>query len=132
MIEPRLRDPDRRPTATPIHVARLAGRGPTEGRVVVLHGVQSHGGWYHSLGRTLADAGYEAHFPDRRGSGANEVDRGHAPSAGRLLADIAELLRVAPRRATRRRRSPWRDQLGRQARGDHGRRGIPSWSTPWP
>jgi alpha-beta hydrolase superfamily lysophospholipase len=60
--------------------------------VVVLHGVQSHGGWYHGLGRTLAAAGYEAHFPDRRGSGANALDRGHAPSAGRLVADLAELL----------------------------------------
>jgi alpha-beta hydrolase superfamily lysophospholipase len=62
------------------------------GRVVVVHGVQSHSGWYGRLGRTLAEAGYEAHFPDRRGSGANRVQRGHAPSAWRLLADLAEWL----------------------------------------
>jgi alpha-beta hydrolase superfamily lysophospholipase len=61
------------------------------GRVVVLHGVQSHAGWYHGLGRRLAARGFEAHFPDRRGSGANARDRGHARSAGRLLADVAEL-----------------------------------------
>src|SRR3954470_16811527 len=65
---------------------------PMLGRVVVLHGVQSHGGWYHRLGRTLAEGGYEAHFPDRRGSGANRVDRGHAPSSGRLVADVTERL----------------------------------------
>jgi alpha-beta hydrolase superfamily lysophospholipase len=67
---------------------------PLRGRVVVIHGVQSHSGWYHRLGRTLADAGYEAHFPDRRGSGANRADRGHAPSAWRLIADLAEWLKT--------------------------------------
>ena len=36
--------------------------------------------------------GYEAHFPDRRGSGANRRDRGHTPSTGRLLDDVAEYL----------------------------------------
>jgi acylglycerol lipase len=72
--------------------------GTPRGRVVVLHGVQSHGGWYHRLGQTLAEAGYEAHFPDRRGSGANRADRGHAPSARRLLADLAEWLTILRKR----------------------------------
>src|SRR5829696_3095384 len=76
-----------------IHVAVWPTPGPPRGRVVVLHGVQSHGGWYHSLGRTLAEAGYETHFPDRRGSGANRADRGHASSSRRLLADVAQRLR---------------------------------------
>lgn len=62
------------------------------GRVVILHGVQSHGGWYHNLGRTLAGAGFETHFPDRRGSGLNTVERGHTPSSRRLVKDIGELL----------------------------------------
>src|SRR3954447_18116072 len=76
----------------PIHVTSWSAEGPARGRVVVIHGVQSHGGWYHGLGRTLAAAGYEAHFPDRRGSGANAQDRGHAPSAQRLIDDIVERL----------------------------------------
>src|SRR5438093_10992444 len=76
----------------PIHVAMWPAEGPTRGRVVAIHGVQSHGGWYHGLGRTLAASGYETHFPDRRGSGANPIDRGHAPSARRLVADLVELL----------------------------------------
>src|SRR5439155_23987157 len=76
----------------PIHVATWPAEGPTRGRVVVIHGVQSHGGWYHGLGCTLGASGYETHFPDRRGSGANQRDRGHAPSARRLVADLAELL----------------------------------------
>jgi alpha-beta hydrolase superfamily lysophospholipase len=79
-----------------IHVAvwPVSGALPLRGRVIVIHGVQSHSGWYHRLGRTLAEAGYEAHFPDRRGSGANRADRGHASSAGRLIADLAECLKA--------------------------------------
>ena len=76
----------------PIHVAIWPTGGPPRARVVILHGVQSHSGWYHNLGRVLAEAGFEAHFPDRRGSGANRVDRGHTPSTGRLLKDVAEYL----------------------------------------
>jgi acylglycerol lipase len=77
----------------PFHVAVWPAAGTPRGRVVVLHGVQSHSGWYHSLGRTLADAGYEASFPDRRGSGPNLQDRGHAPSGRRLVQDIIEWLK---------------------------------------
>src|SRR3954469_1403312 len=74
----------------PIHVLVWPAVGETRGRVVILHGVQSHGGWYHGLGRTLAAAGYETHFPDRRGSGGHRIDRGHVSSARRLIDDLAE------------------------------------------
>jgi acylglycerol lipase len=76
----------------PIHLAIWPTVGAPRARVVILHGVQSHGGWYQNLGRTLAEAGYETHFPDRRGSGANRVERGHTPSMRRLLDDVAEYL----------------------------------------
>jgi alpha-beta hydrolase superfamily lysophospholipase len=59
--------------------------------VIVLHGVQSHEGWYPGLGERLAEAGYVAVFPDRRGSGANQQDRGHADTGTRLILDVAEL-----------------------------------------
>ena len=78
-----------------IHLATwpVPPTGPDlKARILVLHGVQSHGGWYQDLGRTLADHGYEAHFTDRRGSGANRQDRGHTPSTRRLLDDVAEYL----------------------------------------
>ncbi len=65
---------------------------PLRGRVVAVHGIQSHGGWYHRLGRTLAEAGYETYFPDRRGSGQNRVDRGHARRPGWLIKDQVEFL----------------------------------------
>ena len=68
--------------------------GAIRARLLILHGVQSHAGWYPNLGRTLAEKGFEAHFPDRRGSGANQRDRGHTPSADRLLLDVVEQLRA--------------------------------------
>ncbi len=76
----------------PLHIAVWPAQTEPRGQVVVLHGVQSHGGWYHGLGRTLASAGYITSFPDRRGSGANERDRGHTPSARRLIRDLIEWL----------------------------------------
>lgn len=65
---------------------------PLRGRVVAVHGIQSHGGWYHHLGRSLAEAGYETYFPDRRGSGRNQVDRGHVNRPSRLIKDQVEFL----------------------------------------
>jgi acylglycerol lipase len=76
----------------PLHVALWRPIGPAKGQIVVLHGVQSHSGWYQPLGRTLARAGYLVSFPDRRGSGANPQDRGHAPSSRRLILDLVEWL----------------------------------------
>ncbi|CAN5831530.1 alpha/beta hydrolase [soil metagenome] len=78
----------------PMHVAHWSALGTLKGRVLILHGVQSHGGWYRKLSGTLSSAGYEVTFPDRRGSGANRQDRGHAPSSGRLIADVADVLRT--------------------------------------
>src|SRR3954462_637309 len=81
-----------------IHVAVWPTAAAPRGRVVILHGVQSHGGWYDGLGRTLAGAGYETHFPDRRGSGANRAHPGHAPSSRRLVVDVTERLDELRRR----------------------------------
>src|ERR1700733_15329567 len=77
----------------PLHVRIWPAEAKPHGQVVVLHGVQSHGGWYHGLGRSLAAAGYTVSFPDRRGSGANAIDRGHTPTARRLNLDLAEWVR---------------------------------------
>jgi alpha-beta hydrolase superfamily lysophospholipase len=59
----------------------------------LVHGIQSHGGWYLGLGERLAASGFDVLFPDRRGSGANAVERGDAPGAGRLIEDTAEYCR---------------------------------------
>lgn len=73
---------------------RYSAALPERARVVCLHGIQSHGGWYTHSCRRLAGAGYTVSFLDRRGSGLNDQDRGDAPGFRRLLDDIAEFLRA--------------------------------------
>jgi alpha-beta hydrolase superfamily lysophospholipase len=58
----------------------------------MIHGIQSHAGWYAGSCERLRQAGWAVSFLDRRGSGANDKDRGHAPSFRRLLDDIAEFV----------------------------------------
>jgi acylglycerol lipase len=45
--------------------------GLPRGRVVFVHGITSHGGWYNRSCQHLAEAGFNVHFLDRRGSGLN-------------------------------------------------------------
>ena len=93
MIEPSLRE----------HVAsdgyRLKFRhwAPVNPRgiVIALHGIQSHSGWYDYSSRRLADAGFAVYFPDRRGSGLNGFQRGHAAHAMRLVNDVRALRELA-------------------------------------
>jgi alpha-beta hydrolase superfamily lysophospholipase len=71
---------------------RYAAHGSPRGRVVCVHGIQSHGGWYEHSCRRLAEAGYDVSFLDRRGSGLNPEARGDSPNFRRLLDDAAEFL----------------------------------------
>lgn len=66
--------------------------GQACGVVLYLHGIQSHGGWFERSASALAQAGFHVLLPDRRGSGRNQLDRGHTRSAGRLLKDVAEAI----------------------------------------
>jgi acylglycerol lipase len=70
--------------------ARLWVPQEPRGAVLYLHGIQSHGLWFESSAQRLAEAGYVVLLPDRRGSGRNDAERGHTPSAWRLLRDAAE------------------------------------------
>jgi alpha-beta hydrolase superfamily lysophospholipase len=62
-------------------------------RVVCIHGIQSHGGWYTHSCHRLREAGFEVFFLDRRGAGLNQEQRGDAPGFRRLVDDVAEFLR---------------------------------------
>jgi alpha-beta hydrolase superfamily lysophospholipase len=75
------------------HYRDYPAAGSPCGRVVFVHGIQSHAGWYEHSCRRLAEAGFAVSFLDRRGSGQNTEARGDAPSFRRLLDDIAEFLR---------------------------------------
>ena len=64
------------------------------GAVLYFHGIQSHGGWYEQSAGLLAAQGFSVLMPDRRGSGFNRVQRGHADSAPQLLADAKATLQT--------------------------------------
>ncbi len=60
---------------------------PQRGAILYHHGIQSHCGWYESSAKMLAQAGYTVLQVDRRGSGQNQNQRGHAESADQLIED---------------------------------------------
>jgi len=70
----------------------FAAHGTPRGRIVFIHGIQSHGGWYPTSSAALAAQGYDVYFLDRRGCGLNTAHRGDAPNFRRLLDDIIEFL----------------------------------------
>ena len=67
------------------------------GAVVCLHGIQSHSGWYEYSSARLADEGFNVYFADRRGSGLNDQQRGHADHGMRLLNDVVQLIDMVRR-----------------------------------
>lgn len=66
------------------------------GRVIVLHGIVSHGGWYLHSCRHLAACGFEVHALDRRGSGLNLAARGDVPHYRQWLSDVQSYLESLP------------------------------------
>lgn len=62
---------------------------------VVLHGIQSHSGWYVGSAEYLARAGISVVAPDRRGSGLNCEARGDTPNYRVLLEDLRRTVRGA-------------------------------------
>lgn len=66
--------------------------GAPRARIVFLHGIRSHGGWYTRSCDAFAAAGFEVFFLDRRGAGLNTAHRGDCPSFRRLIDDVAEFL----------------------------------------
>ena len=77
-----------------IHFRHWKSQSP-RGIVIALHGIQSHSGWYEASSRAMADAGFDVYFADRRGSGLNGFQRGHAAHGLRLINDIRALASLA-------------------------------------
>ena len=75
-----------------LHYRHFHSVGMSKGTIVFIHGIQSHGGWYETSCKKLAQSGYRVLFLDRRGSGLNEVSRGDSPSFRTLLDDLKEFL----------------------------------------
>ena len=74
---------------------RLAWRyWPAEncrGIILAVHGIQSHSGWYSYSSQRLSAAGFSVCFADRRGSGLNGRERGHARHGMQLVHDLRTL-----------------------------------------
>ena len=74
------------------HYRRWTPADRPKGFVLCLHGIQSHSGWYDYSSSRLCEAGYEVLFVDRRGSGLNQQERGHARHETRLINDVIQIL----------------------------------------
>src|ERR1043165_9133281 len=61
-------------------------------RVVCLHGITSHAGWYYEVAQHLAGAGFRVHFLDRRGSGLNADQPGDVDDWQIWIDDVAAYL----------------------------------------
>lgn len=68
------------------------GVEPPRARVVMLHGITSHGGWYTRSSQHLSHFGFEVHFLDRRGSGLNAEARGDVDRYTTWLDDVTTYL----------------------------------------
>ncbi|MEN8199327.1 MAG: alpha/beta fold hydrolase [Thermodesulfobacteriota bacterium] len=63
--------------------------------VLMIHGLQSHSGWFVQSAAHIASQGIPVYQVDRRGSGLSEEPRGHAASYEEMLADILTVARYA-------------------------------------
>lgn len=68
--------------------------GECHGGVLHLHGIQSHCGWYEASAEAMCEAGLAVLQPDRRGSGRNHRERGHAEASQQLIDDAFAALDV--------------------------------------
>ena len=76
--------------------------GCARAAVVYLHGIQSHGGWYESSSRRLAEAGAAVYQLERRGSGRDQGhERGHVSRAEVWLDDVEAAADLAHRETGR-------------------------------
>jgi alpha-beta hydrolase superfamily lysophospholipase len=65
-------------------------------RILLIHGITSHSGWYLRSCSHLARAGFEVHALDRRGSGLNLAERGDVPGCETWQSDVAGYLQSLP------------------------------------
>lgn len=67
---------------------RCFGLGGTRRPVVVLHGLESHSGWFVQSARRVAGLGLPVHAFDRCGSGVSDTDGARAARFADLFAEV--------------------------------------------
>lgn len=65
--------------------------GPQRGIVLILHGINEHGGRYRHVAEALTDAGLACYAVDHRGHGLSGGARGHIPDLQLAVADVSQL-----------------------------------------
>ncbi len=68
---------------------------PPSAIAILIHGLQSHAGWFLDAGERLAAQGLAAYAPDRRGSGRSASARGDIANFRQWFSDLAEIVRFA-------------------------------------
>ena len=69
--------------------------GPPSSTAILVHGLQSHAGWFLSAGEVLAARGLAVYAPDRRGSGRSAAPRGDILDFRHWLSDLADVACLA-------------------------------------
>jgi len=67
---------------------RVAGRSGMRTPLLMLHGLQSHSGWFVQSQTFLANLGFPVYAMDRRGSGLSEGPRGDCADFRQMSADV--------------------------------------------
>src|SRR5262245_5065866 len=67
---------------------RVAGGQNPRTPLLMLHGLQSHSGWFVQSQTFLAGLGFPVYAMDRRGSGLSEGSRGHCSDFREMIADV--------------------------------------------
>jgi alpha-beta hydrolase superfamily lysophospholipase len=63
--------------------------------LVLVHGLQSHAGWFADAAEVLLDRGLALYAPDRRGSGSSEAARGDIARYMDWFDEVGAMVRVA-------------------------------------
>lgn len=67
---------------------RVHGENQSKMPVLMMHGLESHSGWFWQSGEFLAESGYPTYIIDRRGSGRSTEPRGDCRNYRDMLDDI--------------------------------------------
>ena len=67
---------------------RVAGGRSPRTPIIMLHGLQSHSGWFVQSQTFLANLGFPVYAMDRRGSGCSEGPRGDCADFHEMIADV--------------------------------------------
>ena len=74
------------------------GQGQARDILLYLHGIESHAGWFVGSASAVNALGWPVVLAERRGSGGNSEQRGHAGGAKQLMSDVFSAARYCQHR----------------------------------